>query len=79
MKNLYEIKGFYGNNNEGNIFVYEKGNGSKWYCVEDSCNVNLSYDEINEGCNVETIRDIDTMTSKNPIKNLEELYDFIYN
>ena len=49
MKNLFEIDGFYGaSKNEAVIFVYEKSNGSKWYCVENSCNVNLTYDEIQE-------------------------------
>jgi hypothetical protein len=80
MKNLFEIDGFYGaSKNEAVIFVYEKSNGSKWYCVEDSCNVNLTYDEIEEGCDIEPLKDIDTMTSTKPLNNLDEFYDFIMN
>jgi hypothetical protein len=80
MRKYYEIKGFYGgNHNEGIIFVYEKYNGSKWYCVEDSCNVNLTFDDIGEGCNIETLRDVDTMTSTKPINSIDELTDFILN
>jgi hypothetical protein len=80
MTNLFEINGTYGRSkNNATIFVYEKRNGSKWYCVETSCNVNLTYEEIQEGCDVEQLQDIDTMSSTSPINNLEEFYDFIIN
>jgi hypothetical protein len=78
MSNLYEINGTYGRSkNETIIFVYEKYNGSKWYCAENSCNVNLTYDEIRQDCDIEELRDINTMSSKTPINNLDEFYNFI--
>ena len=75
--NLYEVNGLYGTRNRGTILVYERNNGKRWYCVEGSCNINCTYDEINEGCNVETLSDIDTMSSMDPIESVNELYDFV--
>jgi hypothetical protein len=75
--NLYEVNGFYGNMNRGTILVYETRSGRRWYCVEGSCNINCTYDEIIEGCNVETIYDIDTMSSRDGIYSTRELYDFV--
>ena len=55
MANLYEVNGFYGTRNRGTILVYETNSGKRWYCVEGSCNINCTYDEINEGCDVERL------------------------
>ena len=80
MKNLYEINGTYGaSKTEATIFIYEKSNGSKWYCVENGYNLNLTYDEIDENCDIEELSDIDTMTSIKPIETLEQFYDYIFN
>ena len=49
------------------IFIYENGDGSRWYAVEDSVNVNLTYDDIYAGCDVESLTDVDTFTSSEPI------------
>jgi hypothetical protein len=75
--NLYEVNGFYGTRNRGTILVYERNNGKRWYCVEGSCNINCTYDEIVEGTNVETLSDIDTMSSREGIYSTRELYDFV--
>jgi hypothetical protein len=75
--NLYEVNGFYGTQNRGTILVYETRSGKRWYCVEGSSNINCTYDEINEGCNVETISDIDTMSSRDGIYSVNDLYDFV--
>ena len=77
MANLYEVDGFYGTRNRGTIFVYETYSGKRWYCVEGSCNINCTYDEINEGCNVERLSDIYTMSSRFDIDSVNELYDFV--
>lgn len=77
MANLYEVDGFYGTRNRGTIFVYETRSGKRWYCVEGSCNINCTYDEIVDGTNVETLSDVDTMTSRNGIDSVRELYDFV--
>jgi len=93
MANLYEVNGFYGTRNRGTILVYEtystrnRGtilvyetySGKRWYCVEGSCNINCTYDEINEGCDVERISDIDTMSSRDGINSARELHDFVIN
>ena len=80
MKNLFEINGTYGaSKTEATIFVYEKSNGSKWYCVENGYNLNLTYDEIEEDCDIEELSDIDTMTSIKPIETLEQFHDYIFN
>jgi hypothetical protein len=40
--------------------VYETRSGKRWYCVEGSCNINCTYDEINEGFVI--LRDFLTLT-----------------
>lgn len=75
--NLYEVNGFYGTRNRGTILVYETRSGKRWYCVEGSCNINCTYDEISDGTNVESLSDIDTMSSMDPIESVKELYDFV--
>lgn len=80
MKNLFEITGTYGaSKKEATIFVYEKSNGSKWYCVENGYNLNLTFDEIEDGCNIEELADIDTSTSKDTINSLDEFYNYLFN
>ena len=76
---LYEVNGFYGTRNKGTILVYEKNPYRRWYCVKGSCNINCTHDEIYDGCNVEVIHDIDTMSSSVGIETIEELYEFIIN
>lgn len=75
--NLYEVNGFYGTRNRGTILVYETRSGKRWYCVEGSCNINCTYEDIVDGTNVETILDVDTMSSRNPIETVNQLYDFV--
>ena len=75
--NLYEVSGFYGTRNRGTILVYETRSGKRWYCVEGSCNINCTYEDIVDGTNVETILDVDTMSSRKPIESVNELYDFV--
>jgi hypothetical protein len=77
--NLYEVNGFYGRKNRGTILVYETRSGKRWYCVEGSHNINCTYEEINEGCDVEMLSDIDTISSKDEINSVDELYDFMIN
>ena len=80
MKNQYEVDGYYGASSTScTIFVVEKFYGGRWYCVEDSCNVNFTPDVIDDGCDVEELYDTDTATSTKPIGSLDELYDFVTN
>lgn len=72
--NTYEINGTYGSSQTPcTVLVYEKRNGSKWYCVDGSCNVNLTYDDIEDGVDVEELNDLDCFTSSIEINTLNEL------
>lgn len=70
----YEVNGFYGSGHTPCIvFVAETFNGSRWYVVEGSVNVNCTLDDIKPGVNVETLPDLDMFTSSSPINSLEDL------
>lgn len=72
------VKGVYGSSKIScNVFVIEAGDGN-WYCCERSQNVNLTLDEINDGCWVEDIGDIYYMYSAKEICSLNELLAFIF-
>lgn len=74
MNNLYEINGTYGSGlTPCTVYVLEKPNGLKWYCVEDSVNVNATYGDLEDGVDVETVSDVDTFTASNPIEDLDQL------
>jgi len=65
------IKGYYGINNPvTNILVY-----GSWYCVLGSLNINkaASETEFYDGMSVETINDIDTITTNEPVYSVDEL------
>lgn len=70
-----EVNGYYGTHNEATIFVYENRNGSRWYCVEGSTNVNKTFDEIEEGVNVETLQDVDFFTASKPVNDIDQLVE----
>ncbi len=70
----YEINGTYGGSQiPCTIYVYELMGGAKWYAVENSLNLNCTYDDIHEGCDVETLTDCDTATADNPINSENDL------
>ena len=71
----FEIYGTYGSaQTPCTVLVYEESNGcSRWYCVEGSCNVNLTYDDIDDGVDVEELSDVDCFTSSIEINTLDEL------
>lgn len=70
---LREVQGYYGRNTPTTIFVYDKRNGSRWYAVEGSENINRTMDEIETGTNVEELRDYDTLGADKPVNSLEDL------
>ena len=74
-KKLREVEGYYGVSRpiRTTIFVYEQSNGSRWYAVEGSENINCTYDEIEEDTNVEKLRDFDTLGADKPVNSLEDL------
>lgn len=75
MRNLREVQGYYGfrSPTPTTIFVYDKRDGSRWYAVEGSENINRTYDEIETGTNVESLSDFDTMGADKPVNSLEDL------
>ncbi len=66
---MKEITGFYGSNNTPCTVFYYDG----WYCVEDSKNVNRTYEDLENGVNVEYVKDYDCFTWSEGINSLEEL------
>jgi len=67
-------QGYYGSGHAAcYVLVAETRSGGRWYCVEGSRNVNLTYDEIGLGIDVETLNDTDTFTSGRPINTEDEL------
>ena len=72
---LIEIDGFYGGMSKTpcTIFVADMGDGSSWYCVNGSLNVNRTYDVIDCHTWVEQLDDFDHFNWKEPIESLEDL------
>ena len=74
---LYFVTGTYGSGKTPCfVYVAENRDGSKWYVVEGSQNVNLTFDEIEDGVNVEVLQDVDCFTGI-VINSLEELEEAI--
>jgi hypothetical protein len=70
-----EISGFYGSGNTPcTVFVY-----GRWYVVEGGSVVNKTYDELNDGVNVEDLADYDCFTWSKEIESLDELIDAVDN
>jgi hypothetical protein len=60
---IYTIPGTYGSSKTPcNVLCAEKRDGSTWYVVEGSSNVNLSSEPLAPGVDVEEVQDIDTFT-----------------
>lgn len=55
-----------------NVFYY---NG--WYCVEGSQNVNRTYEELNDGVDVEELQDYDCFYHNEPINSLDALINAV--
>lgn len=75
----YTVKGTYGSEKtKSKVFVYEQRNGSRWYAVDDSYLCHLTYDDIEDGVDVEALRDVDTFTmSKHTIQSEEDLINAV--
>lgn len=68
-----QINGFYGSGHTPcTVFAYTLS-GLTWYCVEDSVNVNATYDDIANGVDVEDVNDVDMFTASKPIESVEQL------
>ena len=74
----YSVEGTYGRSKtESTIFVAEDRRGGKWYVAMGSVNVNYTYDEIEEGVDIEELSDNDVFTAGSPINSEEELEEAI--
>lgn len=68
------VSGFYGGSNTPcDVFVASDRNGLNWYAVEDSCNVNATYEPVEDGVNVELLSDVDCFTWPDGIDSEETL------
>lgn len=59
------------------VFTLLSSFGGTWYCVEGSKNVNYTYEDVDNGVDVEAIYDTDACTSQHPIESEEDLEKFI--
>lgn len=74
----YFVTGFYGSGNTPCfVNVAENKDGSRWYCVDGGTMVNLTYNEINDGVNVEHLQDVDCFTVNSPITDTDALIEAI--
>jgi len=67
------LNGTYGSNETPCTVFYYEG----WYCVEDSVNVNRTYEDLEDGVNVEMVQDYDCFTNCEPILSLTELVEAV--
>lgn len=73
----FEISGTYGSGyTPCTVFCIDTGGGT-WYCVEDSKNVNFTYEELQDGVDVETVSDDDHFYSDKPVASLAEFEQMI--
>lgn len=71
---LFEINATYGSGKTPTtLFVATERNGQSWYVCEGSTNVNATYEDITEGCDIEQLQDVDVFTANQPIMSLDEL------
>lgn len=76
----YELNCTYGSSKTKNtVYVYENRDGSKWYAVDGSLGVNQTYDDMEDGVNVEELSDVDTFTYSSPINSIDELIEAVEN
>lgn len=55
------------------VFVASDRHGLNWYAVEGSQNVNATYEDLDNGVDVETLNDVDTFTWFGDIDSEETL------
>lgn len=72
------IRGTYGSAlTPCNVIIATLPDGSTWYAVEDSANVNRTWETPEDGVNVETVEDFDTFTWPDGIDSEETLIEAI--
>ena len=74
----FTVSGFYGSaHTPCDVICAKSIDGGTWYAVEGSVNVNCTYDEIDNGVNVETLSDVDCFTWPDGINSEQELEDAV--
>ena len=68
-----EVEGTYGGSKtETTIYTYEERGGT-WYVADGSVNVNFTYDEVEDGVDIEELNDADMFTASSPIESVNDL------
>ena len=70
--NIFEISCQYGRGTKNTCFVKQNYNGSFWYVVKGGTVVNKTYDNINDGIDVEILNDVDCFTVNKSINTLKQ-------
>lgn len=74
-KEYREVQGTYGSEKiPTTVFVHENRDGSKWYVAEGAVGINKTYDDIQDGVDIEELSDIDVFTMSKPINSLNDLH-----
>lgn len=69
----YTIQGTYGSGRTPCEVICCDTRQGTWYAVDGSCNVNLSPEPLEDGCDVETVADLDMFTWPAGVNSEEEL------
>jgi hypothetical protein len=77
VKSTDTVSGFYGSDTACNVFIAHCSYGLTWYAVEDSQNVNATYETLEDGVNVELLTDVDTFTWAGGIDSEETLEEAV--
>lgn len=73
-----EISGYYGSGRTPcTVFTATDSDGGTWYIVEGAQMANYTFDNVEDGVNVEELEDIDCFTVNNPIIKIEQLESHI--
>jgi hypothetical protein len=68
------VRGTYGGSQTScRVFVYQDHRDINWYAVEDSVNVNATYEDVLDGVDVEELEDLDCFTWDEEIDSEEML------
>lgn len=68
-----EVSGTYGaGRTPCTVYTYQTAKGT-WYAVAGSLNLNMTWEDLEDGVDVESLEDLDTGTASAPIESAEDL------
>jgi len=73
-----EVEGTYGGSQTPTTVYFYEDRGGKWYAADGSVNVNYTYDDIEDGVDIETLRDEDMFTASKPIESEDDIERELY-